>query len=283
MAKTLTWFENQCALNAPDVMRAFLAGAQRAGYQIVANSMDADVAVIWSVLWYGRMAKNQLVYEHFRKNNRPVIVIDIGALNRGVTWKVAVNHVTAQGYYGHHENLDHDRPVRFGLTLKAPLSTRAEILICSQHARSLQMEGWNSVESWINDRIDRLKHYTDRKVIVRPHPRSPVNPALLSTRVHVQVPKKLVNTYDSFDFDMNYHAIINHNSGPGIQAAIAGIRPIVDNSSLAYPVSFAMAALEKPYDIDREQWLVEISHTEYTVAELEQGIWYPRLHKALNE
>ena len=98
MAKTLTWFENQCALNSPDVMRAFLAGAQRVGYDIVPSSMTADVAVIWSVLWFGRMRENQKVYEHYRKQGKPVIVIDIGALNRGVTWKVAVNHVTAAGY-----------------------------------------------------------------------------------------------------------------------------------------------------------------------------------------
>lgn len=283
MAKTLAWFENQCALNAPDVMQAFLSGARKVGYDIVPNSMDADVAVIWSVLWFGRMAKNQHVYDTYRKHNKPVIVIDIGALNRGVTWKVAVNHVTAQGYYGHTDNLDYDRPSRFGLKLKSPVSTRNEILICSQHAHSLQMQGWSSVESWVNDRIDKLRHYTDRTLILRPHPRSPINPALLSNRIQIQVPKKLINTYDSFDFDMNYHAVINHNSGPGIQAAIAGIKPVVDNSSLAFPVSFAMAALEKPYNIDREQWLVEISHSEYTVQELEQAIWYPRLHKALYE
>jgi hypothetical protein len=262
-------------------MRAFLAGAQRAGYDVVPNSLTADVAVIWSVLWFGRMRDNQKVYEHYRKQGKPVIVIDIGALNRGVTWKVAVNHVTAAGYYGHQENLDPDRPRRFGLQLKSPASARPEILICSQHAHSLQMTGWTTAEAWVNEQVKKLRQYTDRPFIVRPHPRSQLNPGLLESKLTIQTPKKLINTYDSFDFDLSYHAVVNHNSGPGIQAAIAGTRPLVDNSSLAFPVSFGMAALEQSYTVDREQWLIEISHTEYSVTELEQAIWYPRLKPAL--
>ena len=281
MTKTLTWFENQCALNSPDVMQAFLAGARRAGYDVVPNSLTADVAVIWSVLWFGRMRDNQKVYEHFRKQGKPVIVIDIGALNRGVTWKVAVNHITAAGYYGHQENLDPARPRHFGLHLKSPASARPEILICSQHAHSLQMTGWTTAEAWVNDQIKKLRQYTDRPLIVRPHPRSQLNPGLLESRITIQTPKKLINTYDNFDFNLGYHAVVNHNSGPGIQAAIAGTRPLVDNSSLAFPVSFGMAALEQSYTVDREQWLIEISHTEYSVTELEQAIWYPRLKPAL--
>ena len=72
--------------------------------------MTADAAVIWSVLWHGRMRANRAVYEHYRSQNRPVIVIDIGALYRGTTWKLAVNHITRDGYYGHESNLDRDRP-----------------------------------------------------------------------------------------------------------------------------------------------------------------------------
>ena len=52
-------------------MRAFLAGAQRAGYDVVPSSLTADVAVIWSVLWFGRMRENQKVYEHYRKQGKP--------------------------------------------------------------------------------------------------------------------------------------------------------------------------------------------------------------------
>ena len=40
--------------------------------------------------------------------------------------------------------------------------------------------------------------------------------------------------------------MVNHNSGPGIQAALAGTRPIVDASSLAHPVSIKLQDIEQP-------------------------------------
>jgi hypothetical protein len=82
--------------------------------------------------------------------------------------------------------------------------------------------------------------------------------------------------------DYAYHAVVNHNSGPGIQAAIAGCRPVVHKSSLAAPVSVAVEDIEKPYDVDRQQWLIEICHTEYTVDELKTGLWLKRIAPALD-
>jgi hypothetical protein len=85
----------------------------------------------------------------------------------------------------------------------------------------------------------------------------------------MEVARPVANTYDSFDMHFNCHAVVNHNSGPGIQAGIAGCRPIVAHSSLAYPVAVGMSDIEQPYDtIDRELWLAKICHTEYTVQEL---------------
>ena len=74
-------------------MQAFLQGARRHGWTVRANDHTADAAVIWSVLWAGRMRRNQQVYELFRSQDRPVFVIDVGSLVRNVTWKVALNHV----------------------------------------------------------------------------------------------------------------------------------------------------------------------------------------------
>jgi hypothetical protein len=78
-------------------------------------------------------------------------------------------------------------------------------------------------------------------------------------------PRKLADTYDSFDMHWDFDAVINYNSGPGIQAAIAGVVPVVDQTSLAYGIE------------DREQWLIDICHTEYTVEEIESGTWARRI------
>ena len=279
--RTIAYFPSQCALNSRPVMSAVLAVLQAAGTLTQENSMDSDAAVIWSVLWNGKMKANKEVYEHYRVQGKPVIIIEIGALYRGTTWKIAVNNITADGYYGHTENLDWDRPRKLGVSLAVTAFHRPEILIAAQHQNSLQVADLPNIEAWIYKQIVRLKQFTDRPILVRPHPRSTLNIKLLPSDIVFEEPHYLTNTYDSFDMHFDCHAVVNYNSGPGIQAAISGTRPIVDRSSLAYPVSISMAELEQPYLIDRDRWLVEICHTEYTLNEIQQGLWLQKILPAL--
>jgi hypothetical protein len=205
----------------------------------------------------------------------------VGALYRGQTWKVAVNNINAQGYYGHTENLDWDRPKKLEVSLAMNFSTNPAVLIAAQHGRSLQLEELASQEAWITNIVQQLRQTTDRPIHIRPHPRHRLNWSRLPTDVQIEQPVLKANTYDSFDIHFDYHAVINYSSGPGIQAAIAGTRPIVDRTSLAYPVSMDIKDIEKPYTIDRQQWLTEICHTEYTVDELKRGTWLKRIAPAL--
>jgi hypothetical protein len=136
------------------------------------------------------------------------------------------------------------------------------------------------MEDWILIQVDNIKSVTDKPIVIRPHPRSPLDRTRFQN-VTIEQPKKIASTYDSYNLAFDCHAIVNYNSGPGIQAALAGTRPVVDSSSLAYPVSIQIADIEKPYDQDRDQWLVEICHTEYTLEEIKQGLWLKRLCTAL--
>lgn len=262
-------------------MTAFLNSCRSQGISTIENSLDADAAVIWSVLWNGRMANNQQIYQHYRRHNRPVIVIDVGALHRGITWKIALNNVNALGYYGNTVNLDLNRPSKLNLTLGRRCNTNSAIVIAAQHNKSLQTAELSSMENWILEQIKKIQQVTDRSILVRPHPRCRLDLSTMPVDVQIELPSKLSNTYDSFNLRFDYHALVNYNSGPGIQAAIAGCPIIVDSTSLAYPLSIAYNQLNNPPDSDRQQWLVEICHTEYTVQEIEQGIWLKRLSDRL--
>jgi hypothetical protein len=253
-----------------------LTALRHAGVQCLENSMDADAAIIWSALWAGRMAPNKQVYEHYRSQGKPVIVVDVGALYRGETWKIAINHINRLGYYGHTENLDPDRPRKLGISLAINLSRNPAVLIAAQHRHSLQLANQNH-EAWIMEQIEEIRKVSDRPIVVRPHPRSPLQMATFNKTITIEKPQKIDGTYDSFDMHFDYHAVVNYCSGPGIQAAISGTRPIVGPYSLAAPVSVRIEDLDQPYIIDRDQWLVEICHTEYTVKEIEQGLWLQRL------
>jgi hypothetical protein len=261
-------------------MSAVLDYLQARGIQTQENSMKSDAAVIWSVLWAGRMAPNQAVYQHYRSQGKPVIIIEIGALYRGNTWKISVNNITSQGYYGHLDNLDWDRPAKLKISLATQIGSKPNIIIAAQHDRSLQVAGVNMTD-WVNNTIGILRNNTDRPITIRPHPRCRLMLGNLPSGVSVEPPKKLANTYDSYDMHFDCHAVVNYNSGPGIQAVIAGVRPVVDMTSLAYPVGVGFSDIEQPYETDRDLWLRQICHTEYTVEELQRGTWLKRITPAL--
>lgn len=277
MIKTVAYFPLQAARNSVPVISAVTQALHKAGAKTVADSLDADAAVIWSVLWAGRMAKNLEVYRHYRATGRPVIIIDVGALKRGITWKIAIDNITAEGYYGHTQDLDWDRPRQLGIDLGQASSQKSHIVIAAQHRLSLQVEALSSIENWIMQQIHTIQCHSDRPISVRPHPRCGLNLPALPRGVSLEKPCAVVHTYDSFDLAFDCHAMINYNSGPGIQAAIQGVRPMVHSSSLAYPVSVSIENIEKPYHLDRDRWLVEICHTEYTLEEIVQGKWLKRL------
>jgi len=276
----VAYFPNQCALNSVPVIQAMLDSLRRAGHIIESNSMDADTVIIWSVLWSGRMAANKQVYEHYRAQGKPVIVADVGALYRGETWKIAVNHINQLGYYGHTENLNMDRPRKLGISLAVNLSRNPAILIAAQHRHSLQLANQNH-EAWVMEQVEAIRQVSDRPIVIRPHPRNPLQIDNLDKTITVERPQKIADTYDSYNMHFDYHAVVNYCSGPGIQAAISGTRPVVGVYSLASPVSVAIKDLDQPYDADRDQWLVEICHTEYTVKEIQQGLWLQRLSSHL--
>lgn len=263
------------------MVAALLRSARASGIQVLDNSWDADAVLLWSVLWHGRMRPNQQVYEHYRRQERPVIIAEVGSLRRNHTWKVAVNNITADGYYGHDRDLDPDRPKSLGLSFKTYRQRAAHVLVACQNSHSLQLCSVGDQSAWIDKVLTDLRRVSDRPIRIRPHPRSPLPARFSHSNVEIEIPRKVPHTYDDFNLDLACHAVININSGPGIQAGLAGTPVVVDRSSLAHPVSISIQHIESPPDLDREQWLIEISHTEYAIPELEQGLWLKRLRSGL--
>ena len=87
------------ALNSKPVFEAFAQGVSNLGHEVTYNSTDADVAVIWSVLWHGRMSANKNVWEHFVRQGKKIIVLEVGALHRGITWKVGINGINRDAIF----------------------------------------------------------------------------------------------------------------------------------------------------------------------------------------
>lgn len=262
------------ALNSVPVFDAFEEGVKSLGHEIVTN--DEDVSVIWSVLWHGRMSANQAIYEKCIRDNRPIIIIEVGNLKRNELWRICLNHINGLGIFGNTDQLAANRPEKLGIHLK-PISTdrRGEILIATQHERSLQWFGMPTMRAWTENIIYEIKKHTSRRIIVRPHPRSPFPVKIPG--VLIDPPRRVPNTYDDFNIFYNYHCVINYNSGPAVQAAIQGVPIICDSSSLAGDLSSKLENIENPILPDRTEWFLKLCYTEWTVDEIAQGIPLQRL------
>jgi hypothetical protein len=273
----ISYFPNQAALNSKPVISAFLQGCRTLGIDTVENSMDSDAALIWSVLFQGRMLPNQRVYEHYRKQGKNVFVIDVGTLKRGVLWKISLNNINRLAWWGNEKNLNLGRPATLGLSLQETRQIRAEtILVAGQHERSLQWMGMPPLNKWYEETISEIRKYSQRPIIVRPHPRH-VPQLNLSKDIQIIQPKKIPNTYDDYDVNYNHHCVVNYCSGPSIQSAIEGTPIVCSEASLAYPVSIPMSEIDNPVMPDRTDWFVKLCHTEWLVDEIAQGIPIRRL------
>jgi hypothetical protein len=273
----ISYFPDQTAQKSQPIWQSFLDSCKKFNITPVENSMHSDAALIWSVLWQGRMQKNHLVYEHYRKQGKPVFIIEVGALDRGRTWKVSLNNITKYGEYANTDNLDPNRSKKLGIELiYKKIDSDAPILIAAQHENSLQWTSTLTVREWIKSQIEKIRQYTDRPIVVRPHPRFSIG-NFTGNNVSMSTPIKITNTYDKYDLDFDYSVVINYNSGVAIQAAIDGAPVITDHSSLAHEVSLSLDQVNEPVLRDRTEWFKKIVHTEWTVEEIAAGLPLERL------
>jgi len=274
------------ALNSRPVFDAFAHSCVAAGHDVVWNDPVSDVDVIWSVLWNGRMAQNKTIWQRNVAQSKPTIVLEVGGIKRGTTWKVGLNGINRDAYFGDYMGHDNSRCNLFVLEVK-PWRTAGEyILICGQHEKSLQWQDMPRMSQWVMNTIDEIQKHTDRPILFRPHPRCPLDHIEKEYRnVYRQSPVKLNGTYDDFDmgFD-NVWATVSYSSNPGIHSIINGVPAFVGTSSLAYDTGNDIDFLhdiENPVMPDRTQWLNDYAWTEFTVEEIAQGIPLKRLTSKL--
>jgi hypothetical protein len=264
---------NYGALNSKPVFDAFRQGCRSLGVACVDNSNDADVDVIWSVLFSGRMAGNKDIWERNAANSKPTIVLEVGGIQRNTTWKVGLNGINRDARWPM-ANSD-NRANLLGLTLKPWRTDGDYILICGQHDKSLQWKNMPRMSQWVMNTIDEIRTYTDRPIVFRPHPRCPLpNIEYEFKNVSRQNPVKINGTYDDYDMQFDrVHATVSWSSNPGIHSVLNGVPAFVGPSSLAYDVSIkSLANIDYPPVVDRQQWLNNYAHTEWTVQEISKGI-----------
>lgn len=287
----VSFFTNNSSIAGKPIFEAMMS-AVRETDTVVENTLDSDVAVIWSLLWNGKMAGNRAVWNEFRKQGKPVVVLEVGGINRNVTWKVGIDGINGRANFCNKENLDINRPKQLGIKLKPWNLLGDNIIICGQHQKSEQWINLPHIDQYYENRILEIKNHTDAQILIRDHPRHKRG---IHYNEEINLKKKygvkytdasqIEGTYDNFDFVKaleNTKMVVSESSNPAMEATINGVASWTGPESLTYPVSV------HPKDLDnlrpnREQWLIELAHTEWTVEEIAKGIPWSRLLSNLQE
>lgn len=270
-------YKHYGAKNSAPVFEAFAQGLARHGHEIVYHDDSADVAVIWSVLWKGRMIANRDIWQLFQQSQRPVVVLEVGALSRGQTWRLGINGIgLASAVYGRGQSLQ--RAQDLGLCELATFPERGKyVLITLQQSQSLQWQGMPPVLDWLSSVVQKIKQQCDLDIVVRPHPRQKIDQDIPD--VILQHPRPMPGSYDDFDFDQalaNAWCLISWSSNTSIEAGLRGVPVITGPDSLAAPIGtwqLDNVGSLQPIAADvRERWIADLVYHEWRLSELAQGV-----------
>jgi len=282
-------FTDYGAMNSSGPFDCFKTGLLTTGDNYVYNDMNADAAVIWSILFAGRMAGNKKVYEHFRSQGKPVIVIEVGSLSRNNTWRVGLNHInrlatfpTPDPKYLRWKNYEKTRPIM-------PWKNDGEfIVIATQRPDSMQWNGMPTIEQWIEETVEKVRKYTNRPIVIRPHPRDSITDwDFVNSKIpgmYYSIPEKVKGTYDEMNFMEildRAHIVINHCSNPAVDAIIHGVPVIVGEESFCYDLTTTYENIENPNKPDRTEWCEMMAYTEWSEPEIASGMPWQYLKKHL--
>ena len=275
-------------LNSAPVFDAFINSLEATGDKVLINSNEkCDVAVIWSVLWLGRMSKYKSIWDEYQRQGKPVIVLEVGGILRNETWKIGINGVNREADFAN-DNVTDNRWPKFKIKMKPWKQTGDKIIICGQHGSSHQWRNNPPMIQWLEQQITGVRQYTDKPIVIRPHPRNHVQINVGKfNNVKIIGPKKDNNTYDDTnlkDIFGDAWALINYSSNPAMQAIFNGIPVFTSPASLSFDVSNNnIKNIDSPEMPDRKKWANKLSHTEWWIDEIKNGLPWRRIKARLEE
>jgi len=174
----------------------------------------------------------------------------------------------------------------FNISLKEYRNTGGHILLCLQRNGGWSMDGFD-VQDWANDVIDRIKKYTDRPIIIRPHPGDKDAMNYLNHRMprcKIKFSKRVLLSYnENLVDDLNdCWAAINYNSSPVVGAAIEGVPIFVTDpirSQCAEIANTDLTQIENPLLPDRQAWVERLSMFHWNFDELKSGECWQHMKK----
>jgi hypothetical protein len=282
-----------------DILNYFVQGVSRSTDHGVLhrenNLIDCDVALIQG--WVHEKSKTsphlklrKAVIDYQKAQGKKVLVADSNLFlyankeNPHHYLRYSFNDVfpITGEYFWNNPNPDHWKKIScdLNIVLKDWKTNSKNILICTQRNGGWSMKGFDVV-AWLEQTVTTVRKYTDRPIIVRPHPGDKNAVQYLNSKDPRWTISSAENITDDF---ASAWAVITFNSSPGVAAAIEGIPVFVTDPtpqiSQAYDVANTdLSLIETPKTFDRQAWIEKISMSHWSFADLKTGKAWEHIRK----
>jgi hypothetical protein len=163
-----------------------------------------------------------------------------------------------------------------GIRVRDWRSSGDHILLCLQRNGGWSM-GNISVVDWAANTILELRKYTDRRIVIRPHPGDKHAAQYIGNFPPTGPLKNVVIENPAVPLTRNLKycwAAVSHNSSPTVGAAIEGVPIFVTDPVRSQCRDIAntdLSQIENPIMPDRTTWLHRISQFHWSHADLTSG------------
>ncbi len=152
------------------------------------------------------------------------------------------------------------------------------ILVCGQRDGGWAMKGVD-MQAWALDTVKQIRQHTDRPIVVRPHPKNPINTDLFRNFSNVRLSS---NSLLQQDLAAAWASVF-FNSSSCVASVLAGVPVFAsDPDCVAWQVANTnLEKIEKPLMPEREQWLWDLSAAHWSDDESRSGIIYNKFRQFL--
>lgn len=237
------------------------------------------------IVFAGMIRGEGLIYNYCKENNKNFLYVDHAYLNRGYNSKsadkewlrITYNSFTWNKFVPEtSERWDTHFADKFQLS---PWNVNeGEYILVLPPSEATKYLFPESV-AWTDNAIEQLTSKVNLPLKIRQKPDQP-RVDLRTNQVVGRLNIKHKTTIDQDLLKAKY--VIAYNSAVPVQATLMGIPCICSNQSAASPISVAYDNFENPPEPDRQAWLNQLVHHQYTTDEMMNGQFWNLIKKYMD-
>lgn len=214
--------------------------------------------------FYGVNADTLHQLQQAQRSRQPWYYIDHAYFGRGDYYRVTKNAVQHSGT----GDSTGERWQRLGIEIQPWRTGGTHILVCPQSKWWHEWFMGDTPEAWADRIVAELRQYTDRPIVVRHKP-------VIATGVIGGAVAEAKRQLDEALTDC--WAVVVHQSGVGIQAALAGVPVFATGAGAVSPMALSdLSQIESPIRPEgRHEWASVLADNQWSQAEIRGGALLP--------